>query len=94
VAPPLGKNATPPEADQPLTREEIRAVFVNHWDYTGTDTERANELYGVWAEARITLADLHAAMTSLEEDPAAPERTPENLKHLLWDAELNHLFAL
>jgi hypothetical protein len=94
VAPPLGKNATPPEADQPLTREEIRAVFVNHWDYTSTDTERANELYGVWAEARITLADLHAAMTSLEEDPAAPERTPENLKHLLWDAELNHLFAL
>jgi hypothetical protein len=94
VAPPLGKNATQPDADQPLTQAEIRAVFVNHWDYTGTDTERANALYVVWAEARITLADLHAAMTSLEEDPAEPERTPENLKHLLWDAELNHLFAL
>ena len=94
VAPPLEKSERQPEADQPLTQEEIRAVFVNHWEYTDTDTERANELYRGWAKARITMEDLHAAMNSLEEDPAAPERTPENLKRLLWDAELSHMFAL
>jgi hypothetical protein len=73
-----------PTAAAPLTEREIRAAIAGSWAFSQTDTPEARTLYASWAGASITLDDLHAAMTSLEEDANGPDLTPVNLAPKLW----------
>ncbi|HYW57451.1 MAG TPA: hypothetical protein VE934_10845 [Polaromonas sp.] len=73
-----------PAAGAPLSARDIRAVLAGDWTFTQTDTPEARTLYESWAGAGITLADLHAAMASLEGDDEHSALTPMSLKSKLW----------
>ncbi|NHZ81573.1 hypothetical protein F2P44_20165 [Massilia sp. CCM 8695] len=73
-----------PQAAAPLIAREIHAVIAGNWTFSQTNTPEAWSLYTSWEDAGITLDDLHAAMTSLEEDASTPELTPVNLAPKLW----------
>lgn len=68
-----------PMAAAPLTAREIHAAVAGNWTFTHTDTPEAWTLYASWAGSGISLIDLHAAMTSLEENASGPDLTPVNL---------------
>ena len=73
-----------PSAAAPLTAREIHHAITDNWAFTEADTPESWTLYASWAGAGITLDDLHAAMTSLEEDARGPALTPANLIAKLW----------
>lgn len=84
AAAPLENPRKRPRAAAPLIAREIHAVIAGNWTFSQTDTPEAWTLYTSWEGASITLDDLHAAMTSLEEDPSTPDLTPVNLAPKLW----------
>jgi hypothetical protein len=85
-AAPVWENpAAQPQAAAPLTARQIQDVVAGDWSFAQTDAPEALALYASWADASITLPDLHAAMTSLGEDPDCPEATPANLHARLWN---------
>ena len=67
-----------------LSAREIHGAISGNWSFKETDTSQAWTLYESWAGAGITMGDLHAAMTSLEEDASGPDLTPVNLTSVLW----------
>ncbi|WP_295995927.1 hypothetical protein [Rugamonas sp.] len=73
-----------PTAAAPLTARKIHAAIAGNWTFSETDSPEAMALYASWADAGIILDDLHAAMTSLEEDSSSPDLTPMNLAPKLW----------
>lgn len=89
-ATPLREN--PPEVagvPAPLTSQQIYSALSDTWTFTETNTDAAWQLYEAWAGA-ITLDDLHAAMTSVEERPECPDPTPADLAPMLWAATVDH----
>lgn len=84
AAPALENSHMQPSAAAPLTAREIHHAITDNWAFSETDTPEAWTLYASWAGAGITLEDLHAAMTSLEEDASGPALTPANLIAKLW----------
>ena len=84
AAPARENPAAQPQAAAPLTAREIRDVVGGSWSFSQTDTPEALALYASWADAGISLPDLHAAMTSLDEDPRCPHPTPADLGAKLW----------
>ena len=97
AAPARENPAAQPQAAAPLTAREIQDVVAGDWTFIETDSPQAMALYASWADAGVTLLDLHAAMTSLGEDPDFPEATPANLHAKLWnkvvDGWVNQLAA-
>ena len=83
AAPPLKNPQMQPMASA-LTAREIHAAIADDWTFFDADTSEAWTLYASWAGAGITLDDLRAAMTSLEEDASGPDLTPMNLNPKLW----------
>ena len=83
AAPPLKNPQMQPMASA-LTAREIHAVIADDWTFFDADTSEAWTLYASWAGAGITLDDLRAAMTSLEEDARGSDLTPMNLNPKLW----------
>lgn len=81
--------ATQPRAAAPLTARQIQHALSGDWTFTQTDTPEAFALYASWADAGITLEDLHGAMTSLGEDPGCPDPSPANLGAKLWPKVVN-----
>lgn len=73
-----------PSTDAPLTAREIHAALAGDWTFTQTDTPEAKTLYESWAEAGVTLGDLHAAMASLEGHDGSSVLTPASLTPKLW----------
>lgn len=71
-------------ADAPMTAREIQEVFAGNWVFCQTETPAALALYAKWAQAGITLDQLHAAMTSVEEVGLDEEPTPAAVAPLLW----------
>lgn len=97
--PPAGAEVAPPSratgaaaawenpATQPpaaLTARQIQDAIAGSWTFTQTATPEALALYVSWADAGITLDDLHAAMDMVSEDPDCSEPTPAHLKSRLW----------
>lgn len=60
--------------------------------FTETTTPQALAHYQTWADAGMTLDELHAAMTSLEEDEGCPALTPESLHEKLWPSVVDAMF--
>lgn len=75
---------TPAQSAQPLTARQIQDAVAGNWTFTQTATPEALALYATWADAGITLDNLHAAMDRVGEDPACPKPTPVHLKSRLW----------
>jgi hypothetical protein len=78
-AAPLENPQKRPRAAAPLIAREIHTVTAGHWTFSKNDMPEGWTLYTSWEGASITLNDLHAAMTSLEEDPSTPDLPPVNL---------------
>jgi hypothetical protein len=76
--------AARPPATSALTARQIEDAVVGNWTFTQTATPDALALYASWADAGITLDDLHTAMDMMGEDPECPEPTPAHLKARLW----------
>jgi hypothetical protein len=80
----------------PLTAQQIYNTLADSWVITETNTPQAWRLYESWA-GNITLDDLHAAMTSVEEGEETPDPTPADLQPRLWpmvvDGEFGRLSA-
>ena len=76
-----------------LSAQQIHDALDGNWTFTDTNTPEAWRLYASWA-GNITLDDLHAAMTSLEEVEGRPDPTPADLQSRLWpmvvDGALGH----
>ena len=84
AAPLLEKSQAQPEAAKPLSPEDIHDVFRDHWDLClHAETPESQALYENWARAGITLDQLHAAMTSMEETRPSSEWTIANLAPVL-----------
>lgn len=79
-----------------LTAQQIYNTLADSWVITETNTPQAWRLYESWA-GNITLDDLHAAMTSVEEREENPDPTPADLQPRLWpmvvDGEFGRLSA-
>lgn len=75
---------TQPTAAQALTARQIQDAVAANWTFTQTGTPEALALYASWADAGITVDDLHAAMDMVSEEPDSPEPTPAHLKSRLW----------
>ena len=91
-AAPVPENLPAPSATTlMLTAQEIRGAVAGSWDFThSSDTPEALTLYESWAEAGVTLDELHAAMTSVECGPDRPVwPTPADITPKLW-AMLEH----
>jgi hypothetical protein len=69
-----------------LTTQQIEEAVSGSWDFTHSSrTPEAIKLYETWADAGITLDELHAAMTSVEHGPDRPEwPTPADITPKLW----------
>ena len=76
--------ATRPSAASALTARQIKDAVAGNWMFTQTATPDALALYASWADASITLDDLHAAMDMVGEDPNCPEPKPAHLQARLW----------
>ena len=76
--------ASRPPATSALTARQIEDAVAGNWTFTQTASPDALALYASWADAGITLDDLHAAMDMVGEDPDCPEPTPAHLKARLW----------
>jgi len=63
----------PPPATPLLSEFEIHEAMAEGWGFSDTGTPEALLLYKAWANAGVTLDELHAAMTSVEEGPSRPE---------------------
>jgi hypothetical protein len=66
-----------------LSAQQIHDALADTWNFTETGTPEAWRLYESWA-GNITLDDLHAAMTGVEEGEGNPDPTPADLKPRLW----------
>lgn len=66
-----------------LSAAQIHDALGGNWTITDIDTPEAWQLYASWA-GNITLDDLHAAMTSVEEGEGSPAQTPADLQSRLW----------
>ncbi len=79
-----------------LSAQQIHDALAEGWTFTQTNTPQAWRLYESWA-GNITLDDLHAAMTSVEEREDNPDPTPADLQTRLWpmvvDGEIGRLSA-
>ena len=79
-----------------LSAQQIHDALADDWTFTQTNTPEAWRLYESWA-GNITLDDLHAAMTSVEEREENPDPTPADLQPRLWpmvvDGEFGRLSA-
>ncbi len=79
-----------------LSAQQIHDALADNWTFTQTNTPEAWRLYESWA-GNITLDDLHAAMTSVEEREENPDPTPADLQPRLWpmvvDGEFGRLSA-
>jgi hypothetical protein len=84
AAPRLEKPQAQPEAATRLSPQDIHGVFQDHWDLcVHADTPESQALYLSWAQAGITLEQLHAAMTSMEETRPETEWSIANLAPVL-----------
>ena len=86
-AAPFRENPLAPSAAAPmLTTQQIEEAVSGSWDFTHSSrTPEAIKLYETWADAGITLDELHAAMTSVEHGPDRPEwPTPADITPKLW----------
>lgn len=66
-----------------LSAAQIHDALGGNWTITEIDTPEAWQLYESWA-GNITLEDLHAAMTGVEEGEGSPAQTPADLQSRLW----------
>ncbi len=84
----------PPVAGAPatLTAQQIHDALADSWTFTETDTLEAWQLYASWA-GNISLDDLHAAMTSVEEREDNPGPTPADLNPRLWPMVVDSTFG-
>lgn len=86
----------PPVAGAPaaLSAQQIHSALGGSWNFVEVDTPESWRLYESWA-GNITLDDLHAAMTSVEENEDNPDPTPADLHPRLWpmvvDGEIGRL---
>jgi hypothetical protein len=62
-----------------LTAEQIHEAIADNFHFQDSGTPEALMLYGSWADAGITLDDLHGAMTSVEEDEDCACPTPADI---------------
>jgi hypothetical protein len=66
-----------------LSAQQIHDAFASGWTFAEIDTPEAWRLYASWA-GNITLDDLHAVMTGVEEVEGSPDPTPADLQSRLW----------
>ena len=67
-----------------LTADRIREAVADNFNFRGADEPQAVSFYESWAHAGITLDELHAAMTSVEEAADCPDPSPNDLHRRLW----------
>ena len=87
----LGKtnSVTEPAPPARLSAQDIFDAIGASWTFTETDTPEAWKLYATWANAGITIEQLHVAMDSLEEGQARLAATPQNLATQLVPIEFD-----
>ena len=77
-------------ATAPLTADDIRKAVGGNWNFADAHEPQALKLYESWAVAGITLDELQAAMTSVEEDGDCPDPRPADLHGRLWPVVVAH----
>ncbi len=68
-----------------LSAQEIHSAVAASWMIADANSAEAQVLYKAWADAGVTLDELHAAMNSVEEGPTClVQPTPADITPVLW----------
>lgn len=67
-----------------LTAKQIGETVADNFHFQDSITPEALALYETWADAGITLDELHCAMTSVEEDESCNSPTPADITPRLF----------
>ena len=80
-------------ATSPLTADDIREAVGGNWNFAGAHEPEALQLYESWSNAGITLDELQAAMTSVEESIECPDKSAADLHDRIWPMVVDRSLA-
>lgn len=81
-------------ATAPLTAADIReALAESYLLFEAADDPQASAFFLSWAEAGITLDELQAAMTSVEESVECPDKSAADLHDRIWPMVVDRFVA-